>query len=177
MSWLESLASSNLPGSIAIVIAILLIAAYIVFVIPIIKENEDLKESLKEHEDNREDELKKLIADLHSSVKSNPDLIKFLDDLRKFQHEEHTILIKQLDTIHNDTQKLIEELISREEVEAFIAYLQSHADKLQDANSAKFQQICDVLNSIKSLSEDIKDKQSTLNGALFMSGTTHRGIK
>ena len=177
MSWLESLATSNLPGSIAIVIAILLIAAYIVFVIPIVKENEELKESLKERESEREDELKALISKLQDSVETNPDLMKFLDEIRKLQNDEHTILIKQLDMIHNDTQKLIQELISREEVEAFIAYLQNHADKLQEANSAKFQQICDVLNSIKSLSEDIKDKQSTLNGALFMAGNTHRGIK
>lgn len=177
MSILESLATSNLPGAVGIVVALMLVAAYLVFVVPLMKENELLKNQVKSDLTKREDELKDLIGEVKELVKTNPEVTELFTKMIDSHKENNQLIMEQLTRLHNDTQHIIEELMTREEVEAFIEYIKNNANEIHNKDSMKFNQICDLLNSIKAISDDIKDKQSTLNGALFMSGNSHRGIK
>ena len=174
MSFIESIANSNMPAAVAFIAVIMLLAAYIVFVVPMMKEND----ALKQQRDDNDEATRAALAELKQLILDRSIFEDAFAQFAKTQSVEHEKLTQTLNKIHSDTQRIIEELMTREEVEAFISYLHSQAATLHLEDVAKFAQICDLLNSIKQVSDDIKDKQSTLNGALFLSSASRpRGLK
>ena len=174
MSFIETLATSNMPAAIAFVAVILLLGAYIIFVVPMIKGNDTMKKQRAEHDE----EVKAILEELKQLVVDKTALEESFFQFARAQNDEHKILVGMMERIFGDTQRILDELMTREEVEAFISYLQNNANVAHHETMQKVAQIVEILHSIKQVSDDIKDKQSTMNGALFLSSTrTGKGLK
>lgn len=180
MSWIEQLANSNMPGAIAMITLILFIAAFMVFVLPMIKENEALKTRNTDLEQSHKD-----ILDVTENILHTVERLAHTDEKIEV---DHNLLKEGIDHCNNDTKiqldrieellhKTNEGLTGKDTVQALVESVKSNLRELHIEDQAKLAMILSALNNIKQVNEDIKDRQSTLNGALLLANNSNRGLK
>lgn len=180
MSWLEQLATSNMPGAIAMIVLILFVAAFMVFVLPMMKENEALKkrnEDLEISHKNMNEIMNEVLAAVERLVDSEHKSHADIDDMIKDLNASNININAKLEDIKEGIDKTYKGLTGKDTVESLVEGVKSVLRELHIEDQSKLEKIISSLDNIKSLNEDIKDRQSTLNGALLLANNSHRGLK
>lgn len=182
-SLLGLLASSPITASIALVACICLLAGYYFFVIPMFKENTDLKLQNKQLTDDLSALSKRTVVLLDELKIDNTALKALFNTI----YAEAIVNIKQQATTIADITVTTEEKVLQEIEEGFNKVLKEledshnniHVHELKqtvvshiNGMTIHFNSVQSILTDVRNICDAIKDKQIFLNGMLIANSGT-----
>lgn len=178
-SFLNTLASSPVTTSVSLVACLMLLAGYYFFVIPMLSENKELKiknlelqkqlvDSLTQTEktlssiDNSFGQFKELTNKSHSDTLTQLKLL--ISNDAKEQHDTHRQMLKELE---NSLDRLFKDQIKPDQMCEIRNTLMGFVSEV----NSQLYAVQNTVTDVRSLCDNIKDKQSTLiNGMIMATG-------
>lgn len=166
---IEFIVGNSLPTSLSLLLNVGLILAIYFHFIPAMRERQDLIEQIKESDD-----LKNSVTDSFANIEeaiaglsSAEHIEKQIKEYANFDNESRAIQAAKLESM---LERLAKEMKGNEVAESLLRDIKADFSQRGSDLNVQLQLLQSAVNEIKATCVSISEKQSSINGALMISG-------
>lgn len=169
---IDFLVSNSVPTSLSLMLNIGLIIAIWYHFMPAMKERQELAEQLKDKQDTQESVLEVLegFNELKEALSSVGNASDIHEELKRYTDKEIEDRAKQTAELQAMMDRLAKEMKGNERAEHLLRDIRAEFNQRGADLHVQLQLLQSAVNEIKSTCVNISEKQSSINGALMISG-------